>query len=77
MSEQVQIHRDSERRSEQYEFDGEEADAMREQATLDQEATERRAELDEATETLLDEIDLVLEANAATMVAEYVQQGGE
>ncbi|MDI2030252.1 ubiquitin-like protein Pup [Saccharopolyspora sp. TS4A08] len=38
---------------------------------------ERREQLDDGTESLLDEIDDVLEENAAEFVRSYVQKGGQ
>ncbi|MDA3628176.1 ubiquitin-like protein Pup [Saccharopolyspora oryzae] len=38
---------------------------------------DRRHELDGATESLLDDIDDVLEDNAAEFVRSYVQKGGQ
>jgi prokaryotic ubiquitin-like protein Pup len=39
--------------------------------------SDRRAELGDSTEALLDEIDDVLEDNAAEFVRSYVQKGGQ
>lgn len=38
---------------------------------------ERREQLEDGTESLLDEIDDVLEENAAEFVRSYVQKGGQ
>lgn len=38
---------------------------------------DRRDKLDDGTEELLDEIDDVLEENAAEFVRSYIQKGGE
>ncbi|MBB5157534.1 ubiquitin-like protein Pup [Saccharopolyspora phatthalungensis] len=38
---------------------------------------DRRDKLDDAAEALLDEIDDVLEENAAEFVRSYIQKGGE
>ncbi|MBB5159701.1 ubiquitin-like protein Pup [Saccharopolyspora phatthalungensis] len=38
---------------------------------------DRRDELDDTTEAILDEIDDVLEENAAEFVRSYIQKGGE
>ncbi|PKW17804.1 ubiquitin-like protein Pup [Saccharopolyspora spinosa] len=38
---------------------------------------DRRDELDDTTDAMLDEIDDVLEENAAEFVRSYIQKGGE
>ncbi|TDD44282.1 ubiquitin-like protein Pup [Saccharopolyspora elongata] len=38
---------------------------------------DRRDELDDSTDSLLEEIDDVLEENAAEFVRSYIQKGGE
>ena len=47
------------------------------EASVDTEAAERRAEMTDEVDSLLDEIDEVLESNAEDFVRAYVQKGGE
>ncbi len=47
------------------------------EASVDTEATERRQELTDDVDSILDEIDEVLESNAEDFVRAYVQKGGE
>ena len=47
------------------------------EASVDTEAAERHKEMTEDVDSLLDEIDEVLEANAEEFVRSYVQKGGE
>jgi prokaryotic ubiquitin-like protein Pup len=47
------------------------------EASVDTEAAERRQEMTEDVDSLLDEIDDVLEENSEEFVRSYVQKGGE
>jgi ubiquitin-like protein Pup len=47
------------------------------EASVDTETAERRKEMGEDVDALLDEIDEVLEENAEDFVRSYVQKGGE
>lgn len=47
------------------------------EASVDTEAAERRQELTEDVDSLLDEIDDVLEENSEEFVRSYVQKGGQ
>lgn len=47
------------------------------EASVDTEAAERRAEMTDEVDSLLDEIDEVLESNAEDFVRSYVQKGGQ
>jgi ubiquitin-like protein Pup len=53
----------------------EEADEV--EASVDTETAERRKEMGEDVDALLDEIDEVLEENSEEFVRSYVQKGGE
>ena len=76
MPERVRVHRSTEN-STQYQTTAEEADALADRDTDSQASQERRQELDADTKKLLEDIDSVLETNAAQFVIEYVQEGGE
>lgn len=47
------------------------------EATASSDLAERKAELDEDIDSILDEIDDVIEANSEDMVRSFVQKGGE
>jgi prokaryotic ubiquitin-like protein Pup len=47
------------------------------EASVDTEAAERHKEMTEDVDSLLDEIDEVLESNSEEFVRQYVQKGGE
>ena len=47
------------------------------EASVDTEAAERRQEMTDDVDSILDEIDEVLESNAEDFVRSYVQKGGE
>ncbi|RBY81512.1 ubiquitin-like protein Pup [Blastococcus sp. TF02-09] len=47
------------------------------EASVDTEAAERRQEMSDDVDSILDEIDEVLESNAEDFVRSYVQKGGE
>ncbi|MCZ2825956.1 MULTISPECIES: ubiquitin-like protein Pup [unclassified Modestobacter] len=47
------------------------------EASVDTEAAERRQEMTDDVDSILDEIDGVLEENAEEFVRSYVQKGGE
>ena len=47
------------------------------EASVDAEAAERRQEMTDDVDSILDEIDGVLEENAEEFVRSYVQKGGE
>jgi len=47
------------------------------ETTASDDLQERREQLDEDTDAILDEIDSVLEANAAEFVQAFVQKGGQ
>jgi ubiquitin-like protein Pup len=47
------------------------------EASVDAEGTERREQMSEDVDSILDEIDGVLESNAEEFVRGYVQKGGE
>ncbi|KGH48590.1 MULTISPECIES: ubiquitin-like protein Pup [Modestobacter] len=47
------------------------------EASVDAEAAERRQEMTDDVDSILDEIDGVLEENAEEFVKSYVQKGGE
>ena len=47
------------------------------EATTTDDLQERREQLDEDTDAILDEIDEVLETNAAEFVQAFVQKGGQ
>ncbi len=47
------------------------------EASVDTEAAERRQEMSDDVDSILDEIDEVLESNAEDFVRAYVQKGGE
>ncbi|GAA4310679.1 ubiquitin-like protein Pup [Klenkia terrae] len=47
------------------------------EASVDAEGTERREQMSEDVDSILDEIDGVLESNAEEFVRSYVQKGGE
>jgi prokaryotic ubiquitin-like protein Pup len=47
------------------------------EASVDTEGAERRKEMTEDVDSILDEIDEVLESNAEDFVRSYVQKGGE
>ncbi|SOC49414.1 prokaryotic ubiquitin-like protein Pup [Blastococcus aggregatus] len=47
------------------------------EASVDTEAAERRQEMTDEVDSLLDEIDEVLESNAEDFVRSYIQKGGE
>ena len=47
------------------------------EASVDTEAAERRQEMTDDVDSILDEIDEVLESNAEDFVRAYVQKGGE
>jgi ubiquitin-like protein Pup len=47
------------------------------EASVDTEAAERRQEMTEDVDSLLDEIDGVLEENSEEFVRSYVQKGGQ
>ena len=47
------------------------------EASVDTEAAERRQEMSNDVDSILDEIDEVLESNAEDFVRAYVQKGGE
>ena len=47
------------------------------EASVDTEVAERHKEMTEDVDSLLDEIDEVLESNAEEFVRSYVQKGGE
>ncbi len=47
------------------------------EASVDTETTERHKEMSEDVDSLLDEIDEVLEENAEDFVRAYVQKGGQ
>ncbi len=47
------------------------------EASVDAEGAERRAEMTDDVDSILDEIDEVLESNAEEFVKAYVQKGGE
>jgi len=52
-------------------------DADEVEASVDTEVTERAKEMSEDIDSILDEIDEVLEANSEEFVRSYVQKGGE
>jgi ubiquitin-like protein Pup len=52
-------------------------DADEVEASVDTDVTERHKEMTEDVDSLLDEIDEVLESNAEEFVRSYVQKGGE
>lgn len=52
-------------------------DAPEEQVTSNAAATERKATLDAEVDSMLDEIDDVLEVNAEDFVKSFVQKGGQ
>ena len=47
------------------------------EASVDTEAAERRQEMSDDVDSILDEIDEVLESNAEDFVRAYVQKGGQ
>ncbi len=47
------------------------------EASVDTEGAERRQEMTEDVDSILDEIDEVLESNAEDFVRAYIQKGGE
>ena len=47
------------------------------EASVDAEAAERRQEMSDDVDSILDEIDEVLESNAEDFVRAYVQKGGQ
>ncbi|MBJ7452566.1 MAG: ubiquitin-like protein Pup [Blastococcus sp.] len=47
------------------------------EASVDAEAAERRQEMSDDVDSILDEIDEVLESNAEDFVRSYVQKGGQ
>ena len=47
------------------------------EASVDSEAAERRQEMSDDVDSILDEIDEVLESNAEDFVRSYVQKGGQ
>ena len=47
------------------------------EASVDTEGAERRAEMSDDVDSILDEIDEVLESNAEEFVRSYVQKGGQ
>ena len=47
------------------------------EASVDSEVAERHKEMSEDVDSILDEIDGVLEENAEEFVRQYVQKGGE
>lgn len=47
------------------------------EASVDTEAAERRQEISDDVDSILDEIDEVLESNAEDFVRAYVQKGGQ
>ena len=47
------------------------------EASVDTEGAERRQEMTDEVDSLLDEIDEVLESNAEDFVRAYVQKGGQ
>ncbi len=47
------------------------------EASVDTEAAERRKEMGDDVDSLLDEIDEVLEENSEEFVRQYIQKGGE
>lgn len=47
------------------------------EASVDTESAERRKEMGEDVDSLLDEIDEVLEENSEEFVRQYIQKGGE
>mgnify|MGYP002653806763 CR=1 FL=1 len=47
------------------------------EASVDTEAAERRQEISDDVDSILDEIDEVLESNAEDFVRSYVQKGGQ
>ena len=47
------------------------------EASVDTEAAERRQEMSDDVDSILDEIDEVLESNAEDFVRSYVQKGGQ
>lgn len=47
------------------------------QASVDTEAAEKRQEMSDDVDSILDEIDEVLESNAEEFVKSYIQKGGE
>jgi ubiquitin-like protein Pup len=47
------------------------------EASVDTEAAERRQEMTDDVDSILDEIDEVLESNAEDFVRSYVQKGGQ
>ncbi len=47
------------------------------EASVDTDAAERRKDMSEDVDAILDEIDEVLESNAEEFVRGYVQKGGE
>jgi ubiquitin-like protein Pup len=52
-------------------------DVVDETTTASAEVQERREQLDEDVDAILDEIDEVLEVNAAEFVQSFVQKGGQ
>ena len=52
-------------------------DAEEIEASVDTETAERHKEMSEDVDSLLDEIDEVLEENSEEFVRQYVQKGGE
>ena len=47
------------------------------EASVDTEGAERRKEMTDDVDSILDEIDEVLESNAEDFVRSYIQKGGE
>ena len=47
------------------------------EASVDTEAAERRQEMSDDVDSILDEIDEVLESNAEDFVKSFIQKGGE
>jgi len=47
------------------------------EASVDTEAAERRQEMSDDVDSILDEIDEVLESNAEDFVRSYIQKGGQ
>ncbi len=54
---------------------GEEQDAV--ESTAESDVAERKDQLDEDIDAILDEIDEVLESNAEDFVKSFIQKGGE
>ena len=78
MGEQVRVHRSTEDSSD-YQTTGRQADELAADDAVKQakQASENGQKLTEEMDDLLDEIDGVLEENAAEFVRGYVQKGGE